>query len=161
MSFDLSECLEVLRDEALNTSEYGADAAGTELFDAIVGRVARLHETDPGLDMSLRDALNRRLAWGESSSTIIVDCDNVAKRLLAAVHRSFRDPEDAAKVVVVIAEVSCAAAHHLTRNAVQRASKERALQRREMMVQRQLAAALGQQDEQIQNYSKQGDFAKG
>jgi hypothetical protein len=160
MSLDLSERLEVLRDEALNTSEYGADAAGSEVFDAILSRVARMHETEPGLDMSLRDALNRRLAWGESPSTVIVDCDNVGKRLLAAVHRSFRDPEDAAKVVVVIAEVSCAAARHLARNAVQRASKERALQRREMMVQRQLAAALGQQDERIQNYSAQAPFPK-
>ncbi len=160
MSHELSERLEVLRDEALNTAEYGSDAAGSEVFDAIIGRVARMQETEPGLDMSLRDALNRRLAWGESPSTVIVDCDNVGRRLLAAVHRSFRDPEDTAKVVMVIAEVSCAAARHLARNAVLRASKERAMQRREMMVQRQLAAALGQQDERIQNYSMQGDTPK-
>ena len=104
MSLDLRERLEVLRDEALNTSEYGADAPGSEVFDAIVSRVTRMNDTEPGLDMSLRDALNRRLAWGESPSTIIVDCDNVGKRLLAAVQRSFRDPEDTARVVVVIAE---------------------------------------------------------
>lgn len=157
MSADLAERLEVLRDEALNTAEFGADAAGAEVFDAILSRIARMHETDPGLDMSLRDALNRRLAWGESPSTVIVDCDSVGKRLLAAVQRSFRDPEDTAKIVCVIAEVSCSAARHLARNAVQRASKERALQRREMMVQRHLAAALGQQDELIQGYSSDAD----
>lgn len=153
MNLELGERLEVLRDEALNTAEYGADAPGGEVFDAILSRVSRMDETEPGLDMSLRDALNRRLAWGESPSTIIVDCDGVGKRLLGAVQRSFRDPEDTAQVVVVIAEVSCSAARHLARNAVQRASKERALQRREMMVQRQIAAALAQQDDLIQSFA--------
>ena len=82
-------------------------------------------------------------------------------KVLAAIE-SFVDSTRlaASQVVVVIAEVSCAAARHLARNAVQRASKERALQRREMMVQRQLAAALGQQDERIQNYSAQAPFPK-
>ncbi|MCP4444122.1 MAG: hypothetical protein GY811_02090 [Myxococcales bacterium] len=153
MSLEITERLEVLRDEALNTADFGPDAGGAEVFDAILSRVARTSETAPGLDMSLREALNRRLAWGENASAITVDGESVCKRLLAAVLRSFRDPEDTARVVVIIAEVSCTAASHLARNAVQRASKERALQRREMMVQRQLAAALGQQDELIQSYS--------
>ncbi len=154
MSLEMSERLEVLRDEALNTTEYGDDAAGAELFDAVVSRLARINDTDLGLDMSLHDALSRRLAWGESPSTIIADCDMVAKRLLAAVQRSFRDPEDTAYVATIIADVSCAAARHLARNAVSRASRERAQQRREMMVQRQLATALGDQDQRIQEYSQ-------
>lgn len=154
MSLELSEQLEVLRDEALNTAEYGADAAGGELFDAILSRLVRMSDTDVDLDMSLHDALSRRLAWGESPSTIIVDCDNVAKRLLAAVQRSFRDPEDTAHAASIIADVSCAAARHLARNAVHRASRERALQRREMMVQRQLATALGDQDQRIRGISE-------
>jgi len=155
MSLDLGERLEVLRDEALNTAEYGTDAPGGEVFDAIVSRLTHMNDTDPGLDMILRDGLNRRLAWGESPSTVIVDCDSVGKRLLAAVHRSFRDPEETAKVVVIISEVTCSAARHLARNAVQRASKERALQRRELMVQRQLSTVLGQQDDLIAAYTTQ------
>lgn len=154
MSQALSERLEVLRDEALNTAELGGDAGGAEVFDAIVSRVACMNETDPGLDLSLREALNRRLAWGESPSMVIVDCDSVCKRLLAAVQRSFRDPEDMSKIVMVIADVSCSAARHLARNAVERASKERALQRREMMVQRQLETALAQQEKIIGRYKK-------
>ncbi len=154
MPQSLGEQLEVLRDEALNSAELSGDAGGEEVFDAIVSRVVRMNETDPGLDMALRDALNRRLAWGESLSLVIADCDSVCRRLLVAVQRSLPDPEDASRIAAIIAEVSCDAARHLARNAVERASKERALQRREMMVQRQLETALNQQDKFIKNYSK-------
>lgn len=144
--------LEVLRDEALNTAEYGPDALGAEIFDAVINRLETLGDTDPGLDMRLHDSLSRRLAWGENPSTVIVDCAMVSRRLIAAAQRSFVDPEEASRVVAITCEVSCAAARHLARFAVQGASNERAQQRRELMVQRQLGAALKQQDELLKTY---------
>ncbi len=150
----LSSRLEVLRDEALNTAESGPDAPGTEVFDAILDRVAHMHDTDLSLNMSLRDALNRRLAWGEDPSTIIVDSDSVGKRLLSAVGRAFPDPGETASLASIIVEVTCSAARHLARNAARQASSERALQRREQMVQRQLEAAITQQDDRLKKYSQ-------
>ncbi len=148
---ELGERFSVLRDEALDCAQYGDSAPGTELFEAILSDLLHLGETEPGLDLSLQDSLSRRLAWGDDASTIAVDCDAVCQRLLAATPRSFPDASEASIVVSVIATVTCTASRHLARLAVQRASKERALERREMMVQRQLAAALSQQDELIRS----------
>ncbi len=152
----LAHRLEVLRDEALNTAEFGEDAPGAEIFDAVINRLAAMGDTDPGLDMSLHDALSRRLAWGENPSTVIVDGDMVSKRLVAAAQRSFTDPDEATKIVATITDVACAASRHIARLAVQGASKERAQQRRELMVQRQLASALEQQRELIEQLRQQG-----
>jgi hypothetical protein len=145
----LGERFSVLRDEALNCAQYGDSAPGSELFEAIMATLVHLGETEPGLNHSLQDALSRRIAWGDDASTIAVDCDIICQRLLAATSRSFPDPGEASVVISVITEVTCTASRHLARLAVQRASQERALERREMMVQRQLAAALSQQDELI------------
>lgn len=156
MTLSLSERLEVLRDEALNCAEYGVDAPGSEIFDAVMSHLTDDDtDTDPDLDLSLHDALSRRLAWGEDPSAIIVDCDGVCKRLLAATHRSFPDPEVATRIAGIITEVACAASRHIARVACQRAGKERAQQRREKMVQRQLSAALEQQEELIRSLSTQ------
>ena len=149
MSADMSERLSVLRDEALNCAEFGENAPGAEIFDAILTRLAHLGETDPGLDLSLQDGLSRRLAWGESPATIIVDCDLVCKRLIAAVQRSFPDPSEAIVVFAIITDVACTSSRHIARMAVQRSSSERALERRELMVQRQLSAALEHQEDLI------------
>lgn len=146
--------LEVLRDEALNTAEFGPDAPGSEIFDAVVNRLATMGDTEPGLDMRLHDSLSRRLAWGENPSTVIVDCDLVCKRLVAAAQRSFTDPEESTKIVAIITDVACTAARHIARFTVQGASKERAQQRRELMVQRQLRTALEQQEALIQKLSR-------
>lgn len=154
MSPDMKERFSVLRDEALNCSEYGNDAPGGEIFEAILGRVGTMGDTDPGLDLSLQDALSRRLAWGENPATVIVDCDGVCKRLLSATRRSFPDPEEATRITGIITDVACATARHIARIAVQRASKERALQRREAMVQRQLSSALTQQEDLLKKYSE-------
>jgi hypothetical protein len=153
LSVDLAKRLEVLRDEALNASEHPDDPPGSEIFDAVVHRLAHFGETEPGIDLSLQDSLSRRLAWGESEATVLVDCDNVCKRLLAAAKRSFKDCEEAGKVIAVVTEVSCTAARHVAMAAVQRASKERASSRREEMIQRQLNTAIRQQQEIIRHFS--------
>lgn len=150
----LRERFEILRDEALNAAEFGPDAPGNEIFDAVVSAIGSIDDTEPDLDLSLQDALSRRLAWGESPATVVVDCASVCKRLISATRRSFPDSEESNQIVFFITEVACAAAKHMTRIAVQRASKERALQRREMMVQRQLSSALRHQDELIRKHSQ-------
>ena len=142
MTMKLRERIEVLRDEALNTAEFGPDAPGSEIFDAIVGRMDVRSETDAGLDMTLADSIRRRLAWGEDPTTVIVDCDSICKRLIGAAQRSFPDPEEATQVIQVVTGVACSVARLISRLAVQRASQERGLQRRELMVQRQLRSAL-------------------
>ena len=146
---ELSERFAVLRDEALNCAEYGENAPGSELFEAILSSLVHYGQTEPAFDLSLQDALSRRLAWGDDPATVAVDCDSVCKTLIGATPRSFTDPEEATLVIAMITEVTCTASRHLARLAVQKASRERALQRREMMVQRQLGAALDQQEERM------------
>lgn len=151
----LGDRFSVLRDEALQCTEYGESAPGSEVFEAILATLVHLGETEPGFDLSLQDALSRRMAWGENPAAIAVDCDAVCQRLLDAVPRSFPDPSETMMVIDIITEVTCAASRHIARLAVQQASKERALERREMMVQRQLAGALSQQDQVILDLTAQ------
>lgn len=151
----LGDRFSVLRDEALKCAEYGESAPGSEVFDAILGGLRHLADTEPGFDLSLQDALSRRLAWGDNPSAIAVDCDAVCQRLLDAIPRSFPDAEEATLVISIITEVTCTASRHIARLAVQQASKERALERREMMVHRQLSAAIGQQDQIISDLTHQ------
>lgn len=149
MSASLRDRFEVLRDESLNLSEYGNDAPGTEVFEAVCYGLSHLGDTEPNINLSLHDALSRRLAWGEDPSTVIVDCDDVSRRILNAVQRSFPDTEESTIIVGLVTSVACAASRHLARIAVQRASKERALNRREIMVQKQLSVVLAQQDDRF------------
>lgn len=155
MSTQLSERFSVLRDEALNCAELGDDAPGGEVFEAILACLSHLGEADGGLDLSLQDAISRRLAWGENASAVALDNDSVCQRLLAAIPRSFPEASDATQVVAITVQVACTASRHIARLAVQQASKERALERREMMVQRQIAAAISQQDELISEFTNQ------
>jgi hypothetical protein len=155
MSAGLSERLSILRDEALNCAEFGDEATGGEIFDAIRNQLFRSTDTDPGLDLSLHDALSRRLAWGENPAAVLVDCDAVCKRLTAAVLRSFPSPKESTKIIGIITEVACQSARHLARVAAQQTSKERALERREAMVQQQLQSVLDQQEELIRDLSGQ------
>lgn len=146
----LSERFEVLRDEALNTSEHGEEAPGREIFDAISYRIDNLQESERAdemdIDLSLHDALSRRLAWGEDPTTVLLDCQEVSQRVLDAVRRSFSISEEAIAIIAIVTVVSCAASRHLARLSVERASKEKGKLRREMMAQRQLKAVLEEQE---------------
>ncbi len=149
MDPDISERFAVLRDEALNCTEFGESAPGSELFEAILSNLVHYGETEPGFDLSLQDALSRRLAWGDDPATVAVDCETVCKRLIGATPRSFTDPGEATLVIAMITEVTCTASRHIARMAVQRASRERALGRRETMVHRQLSTAIEHQEQLI------------
>lgn len=151
MDFDsLADRVMVLRDEVLATAEVG-DAAppGTEIFDAVVRAIQAQEETAPGIDLALRDAVARRLAWGEREDGVLRDADQVCQRLISAAQRGFRDPEAEMFVVEVATEVACAVARAIAQAAVTRAGRERAAALREELSQRRLAEALKRQKAEL------------
>lgn len=150
MSQTLARQLQVLRDEALNCSELGEDAPGGEIFDTIVHRVEGQRDE---IDLSLHEALSRRIAWGENEGTIIADSDAICRRLIAAIHRSFSQPEDVSMLIAIVTDVSCAACRHIAITAAQRTGRQRARQRRESMVHGQLKTAIEQQESLLREKS--------
>jgi len=60
---DLTEAVRVLRDEVLDTVHHGdRDPPGAEVFDALLRALTIGGESVPGLDLTLHDAVARRLA---------------------------------------------------------------------------------------------------
>ena len=67
----LWERIGVLRDEVLGVADLGErDSAGGEVFDAIVRWLMSQGETNPGLDLTLHEAINQRLAWGDPEGVV-------------------------------------------------------------------------------------------
>ena len=150
MSDKLADRVNVLRDQVLETAELGDDeSGGSEVFEAVLRHLDAQLETTPGLDMVLREAINRRLAWGETPTAILADADGVSRRLLDAAERSFRDPLDASRVARAVAEVSCAVSRFVTQAELARAARDRAAQLREELAQSRLRQALSRQKEEL------------
>jgi len=136
----------VLRDEVLDTADLGdPDPPGAEIFDAVVRALVAYNETIPGLDLTLHDAITRRLAWGDEESVVLADASTVCDRLIASAQRAFREPADEMLVTELAAEVSCSAARIVAMAAVGRAARERAARLREELGQRRLNEALERQ----------------
>lgn len=150
----LSDKIQVLRDEVLNTEERGPDATGGEIFDAIVHRLASYNETNPDIDLSLNDVLARRLAWGEPEASIIADADSVCKRLAAAAVRSLRHYDDERRVIEAATEVADATARFVAMAVVQRAGKERTAIRRQEALLAKLDDAIAAQKAEIEILEK-------
>lgn len=137
MTAGLAERVAVLRDEVLDIAERGESALGAEVFDATLRRLASYEHTDPGLDLGLHDALSRRLAWGDDEHELLVECDEVCERLLAAAQRALRDPSEELLVAEAATDVACAAARIVALAAVARAAADRAaLLRQEAAIER-------------------------
>src|SRR5258706_10732142 len=97
---DLVEAVKVLRDEVLDTVEYGdRDPPGAEVFDALINALTVGGESVPGLDLQLHESVTRRLAWGDGEEIVLADAEAVYDRLLVAVDRAFREPTD--RMVVI------------------------------------------------------------
>jgi hypothetical protein len=144
----LSEKLEVLRDEVLDTAGLGDESApGGEIFDAVVRHVAA-GEDDSELDMSLRDAITRRLAWGDREADILASSEEVCARLLRAGERAL-DERERLSVCEAVAEVGAAAARVVALAALGRAGRERAALLREQRVERRLEEVRERQHEEI------------
>lgn len=143
---DLVEAVSVLRDEVLDTVEYGdRDPPGAEVFDALLRALAIGGESVPGLDLTLHDSVSRRLAWGDSEEVVLADAETVFDRLLVAVDRAFRDPSDQMVVIEAATQVAVTVARVVSLAAVARASRDRAARLREEMAQRQLREVLDKQ----------------
>jgi hypothetical protein len=147
---DLLESVSVLRDEILDTAEYGdRDPPGAEVFDALMRALVIGGESVPGLDLQLHDAVTRRLAWGDSEEQVLADAEQVFDRLMVAVDRAFRDPADRMVLIEAATQVAVTVARVVSLAAVARAGRDRAARLREEMAQRQLRDVLEKQRSSI------------
>ena len=148
---DLIESVSVLRDEILDTAEYGdRDPPGAEVFDALLRALTIGGESVPGLDLTLHDAVARRLAWGDSEEAVLADAELVFDRLMVSVERAFRDLDDQMVVIEAATQVAVTVSRVVALAAVARAGRDRAARTREEMAQGQLRDALDKQKATIQ-----------
>lgn len=141
----LADRVMVLRDEVLDVVERGDDAPGADVFDAIVRALAAYGESSAGIDLTLHDAIARRIAWGDSEEIVLADVDAVFHRLARAAERALREPAEEMLVLEVAAEVATQVARIVAIGAVARAQRDRAARTREEMAQRRLRDALADQ----------------
>lgn len=147
---NLSEAVRVLRDEVLDTVQHGdRDPPGAEVFEALLRALSVGGESVPGLDLTLHDAVARRLAWGDSEESVLADTEQVFDRLLASVDRAFRDADDQLLVIEAATQVAVSVSRVVAMAAVARAGRDRAARMREEMAQRQLREVLEKQQATI------------
>ncbi len=155
---DLVEAIRVLRDEVLDTVERGdRDPPGAEVFDGLLRALSIGGDSASGLDLTLHDAVARRLAWGDTEEVVVTDAELVFDRLMIAVDRAFRDPADRMVVIEAATEVAVSVARVVSLAAVARAARDRAARLREEMAQRQLRDVLDKQRASIVRLELQGD----
>src|SRR5205085_774368 len=136
---DMATAVAVLRDEVLDTVEHGdRDPPGAEVFEALLRALSIGGESVPGLDLTLHDAVARRLAWGDSEEAVLADAEQVYDRLLVAIERAFRDPADQMVVIEAATQVAVTVSRVVALAAVARAGRDRATRTREEMSHRQL-----------------------
>lgn len=149
---DLTEAVRVLRDEVLATVEHGdRDPPGGEVFDALLRALAAGGDSVPGLDLTLHDAVLRRLAWGDSEEVVLGDAELVFDRLVVSVERALREPADRMVVIEAATLVAVTVARVVSMAAVARATRDRAARLREEMAQRQLDEVLEKQKAAIKH----------
>ena len=147
----LTDAVHVLRDEVLDTALHGdRDPPGAEVFDALLRALSIGGESIPGLDLTLHDAVARRLAWGDSEEAVLADAEQVFDRLLTAVDRAFRAPDDQMVVIEAATQVAVTVSRVVALAAVARAGRDRAARMHEEMAQRQLDDALAEQKATIE-----------
>jgi uncharacterized membrane protein len=148
---DLTEAVRVLRDEVLDTVHHGdRDPPGAEVFDALLRALTIGGESVPGLDLTLHDAVARRLAWNDSEEAVLADAELVFDRLMVSVERAFRDLDDQMVVIEAATQVAVTVSRVVALAAVARAGRDRAARTREEMAQDQLRDALVKQKATIQ-----------
>jgi hypothetical protein len=145
-----TKAVQVLRDEVLDTVSHGdRDPPGAEVFEALLRALSIGGDSVPGLDLTLHDAVARRLAWGDSEEAVLADAERVFDRLLVSIERAFRDPADQIVVIEAITQVAVTVARVVALAAVARAGRDRAARMREDMAQRQLKDVLEKQKASI------------
>ncbi len=147
----LAEAVRVLRDEVLDTVHHGdRDPPGAEVFEALLRALTIGGESVPGLDLTLHDAVARRLAWGDSEEAVLADAELVFDRLMVSTDRAFRDPADQMVVIEAATQVAVTVSRVVALAAVARAGRDRAARMREEMSHQQLKDVLGKQKATIQ-----------
>ena len=155
----LWERIGVLRDEVLGVADLGErDSAGGEVFDAIVRWLMSQGETNPGLDLTLHEAINQRLAWGDPEGVVLANADSVCKRLLESAYRALREPVERMAVAEAVSEVGSVVARIVASAALGRAGRERASILREEVMQIRLKDGLDRQKAELA--SLQASLAK-
>jgi len=148
----MAGAVRVLRDEVLDTAEHGdREPPGAEVFDALLRALSIGGESVPGLDLTLHDAVARRLAWGDSEEAVLADAELIYDRLLVAVDRAFRDPADQMVVIEAATQVAVTVSRVVALAAVARAGRDRATRMREEMSHRQLKDVLEKQKAAIKH----------
>lgn len=143
---DLVEAINVLRDEVLDTAAHGdRDPPGAEAFDALVRALTIGGESIPSLDLTLHDAVARRLAWGDREEAVLADAETTFDRLMVAVERALWDPADRMVVIEAASQVAVTVARVVSLAALSRAARDRADRLREEMAQKQLEIVLEKQ----------------
>jgi len=147
----LAEAVRVLRDEVLDTVQHGdRDPPGAEVFEALLRALTIGGESIPGLDLTLHDAVARRLAWGDSEEAVLADAELVFDRLMVSADRAFRDPADQMVVIEAATQVAVTVSRVVALAAVAGAGRDRAARMREEMSHQQLKEVLGKQKATIQ-----------
>ena len=147
---DLGERVAILRDEVLDIVEGGSeDSPAVAIFDAIVRSLSAGLDTAAGLDLTLHDAVARRLAWGDREETILAAAEQVFARMARAVQRALRDPDEEMLVLETTVDVVAGTARIVALAGVARATRARAAVMREEAAQRRLRDALAEQDRNL------------
>jgi hypothetical protein len=147
----LTRAVQVLRDEVLDTVALGdRDPPGAEVFEALLRALSVGGESVPGLDLTLHDAVARRLAWGDSEESVLADAELIFDRLVTSVDRAFREPSDQLVVIEAATQVAVTVSRVVALAAVARAGRDRAARMREDMSQSQLKDVLEKQKAAIQ-----------
>ena len=147
----LTRAVQVLRDEVLDTVALGdRDPPGAEVFEALLRALSVGGESVPGLDLTLHDAIARRLAWGDSEESVLADAELIFDRLVTSVDRAFREPNDQMVVIEAATQVAVTVSRVVALAAVARAGRDRAARMREDMSQSQLKDVLEKQKVAIQ-----------
>ena len=147
----LTRAVQVLRDEVLDTVALGdRDPPGAEVFEALLRALSVGGESVPGLDLTLHDAIARRLAWGDSEESVLADAELIFDRLVTSVDRAFREASDQMVVIEAATQVAVTVSRVVALAAVARAGRDRAARMREDMSQSQLKDVLEKQKAAIQ-----------
>lgn len=141
----------ILRDEVLQTADQGdLNPVGEEFWQAVIRALGMTADTLSGLDLGLREATARRLAWGDTEAAISSDAQRVLGRVRTAAERALRSPHDHMLVLEAVSQVGTTVERVLALHAVNRNSRDRAARIREEMAQRQLREACDKADKAIE-----------
>ena len=152
---DLVERLAVLRDEVLDAAGAGASDSCSELFEAVLSALTLGSESVAGIEVTVQDAVARRLAWGDPEGQLLADAEWVFDRLMVAVERGFRVADDRMAVIEAMTQVAVMVSRAIALNAVARSAKDRASRLREEMAQRQLRDAVEKQLQRLSGKNAQ------